>query len=110
LVDDMFGTADERSDAAPRSPHRLPLHRALRGDPTQWNPSFSGVLVFGVNNAMVFRRAGQYVARILSGETPAAMPVEVPTHFHLIVNLKTAREQGLTIPQSVLSRATRVIE
>ena len=69
-----------------------------------------GLLVFAVNLRKVFRRAGNYVARILNGERPAEMPVELPTDFHLIVNLKTARALGLTIPQSILSRATRVIE
>jgi putative ABC transport system substrate-binding protein len=99
--------------ASGSDPHTLAFAAARRIPAAYGNRAYAdagGLLVFAVDYDLVFRRAGQYVARILSGETPAAMPVEVPTHFELIVNLKTAREQGLTIPQSVLIRATRVIE
>lgn len=69
-----------------------------------------GLLVFGHNSAYQFRLVGNYVARILKGERPAEMPIAQPMTYELIVNLRTARELGLAIPQSILSRATRVIE
>jgi putative ABC transport system substrate-binding protein len=69
-----------------------------------------GLLLYGPNRPAMFRRAVGYVDRILKGAKPAEMPVERPTTFDLVINLKTARELGLTIPPSVLQQATEVIE
>ena len=69
-----------------------------------------GVLGYGVNVLDVFRRSAYFVGKILKGARPADLPVEQPTKFELIINLKTAKALNLTIPPSLLVRADQVIE
>jgi putative ABC transport system substrate-binding protein len=85
--------------------HRLPSIGAWR----EFAES-GGLMVYGVNIPDVFRRAVGYMDKIFKGAKPADLPVELPTKFELVVNLKTAKALGLTIPPAVLARADEVIQ
>ena len=104
-MDDPFIALQRRRIADLAERHRLPTVSSVRA-----YPEAGALMSYGPSFNDLFRRAATYVDRILNGVKPADLPIEQPTKFELLINLKTAKALGLTIPPSLLQRADQVIE
>ena len=107
LIVTSGGSVDLRRDLiiALAARHKLPAVYGERNFVTA-----GGLISYGPDFVHLYRRAASYVDRILKGEKPADLPVQVPTKYELVINLKTAKALGLSIPQSLLARADDVID
>jgi putative ABC transport system substrate-binding protein len=110
-ADTVFGLPDtmllvhRKQLAELTAKHRLPTMYATRE-----HPEAGSLMSYGPNIPDLFRRAASYVDKILKGAKPSDLPIEQPTKFELVINLKTAKALGLTIPPSVLGRADQIID
>jgi ABC-type uncharacterized transport system substrate-binding protein len=105
VMPDIFIMANRQQIIALAAQYRLPTVYAYR-----LFPASGGLISYGTDLVDLFRRGASYVDRILKGEAPANLPVQMPVKFELVVNLKTAKAFGLDIPMSVQDRADEVIE
>jgi len=94
-----------KETAALATKHRLPMIYPARED-----VEAGGLIAYGANVPEQFRQASTLVAKILRGAKPADLPIEQPTKFELIVNMKTARALGHTVPDELLRQATELIQ
>jgi len=105
VMPDVFNDAHRAPIISAAARHNVPA--------VYWRSDYAGgggLLSYGPDVLDIFRRAATYVDRILRGAKPGDLPVQFPTKFEMVVNLKTARALGLTVPQSILLRADEVIE
>jgi len=105
VLPDIFTTGNRDAIVALAARHRLPTVYPFR-----YFAASGGLISDGIDPTDVFRRAAEYVDRILKGEKPADLPVQAPTKYELVINLKTAKALGLEVPPMLLARADEVIE
>jgi ABC-type uncharacterized transport system substrate-binding protein len=104
-LDDVLFTSHRSQMVELAARNQLPVMYALRDF-----VDVGGLIAYGADLPDQYRRAATYVDKILKGAKPADLPVQQPVKFDLVINLKTAKELGLTVPPSVLARADEVIE
>jgi putative tryptophan/tyrosine transport system substrate-binding protein len=105
VLPDLFNTSHRDAIIALAARHRLPAVY-----PYRYFAERGGLISDGVNSVDLFRQAATYVDRILKGVDPGELPVQTPSKFEFVINLKTAKALGLTVPASLLLRADEVIE
>jgi putative ABC transport system substrate-binding protein len=105
VMPDAFNTVHRKLIIAQAAAHRVPVIY-----PYHYQVVEGGLMAYGVDTVDLLRRAAPYVDRILKGENPAELPVQAPTKFALVINLKTAKALGLTVPPSLLAQADELIE
>jgi len=104
MVDPLTSVFRQRTVELARS-HRLPLIFAFREDVVA-----GGLISYGTDFPAQYRQAARFVHRILDGAKPSDLPVEQPTRFELVINVRTAKALGITLPPTLLARADEVIE
>jgi putative ABC transport system substrate-binding protein len=105
VLPDLFTATNRQSIVALAAHHRLPAVY-----PARYFVASGGLMSYGIELLETYRQAASYVHRILKGEKPADLPVQQPTKYETVVNLKTAKALGLSVPPTVLARADEVIE
>ncbi len=105
IVPDLFTSGHRELIVALAARHRLPAIYPFR-----FFVAHGGLLSYGVDTLDLFRRSASFIDRILKGDKPNDLPVQAPTKFELVINLKTAKALGLEVPQLLLARADEVIE
>ena len=105
VLEDSLMFRERTRIAALSTKHRLPTISGFAEE-----AEVGGLMAYGVSLPYLFRRMATYVDRVFKGAKPAELPVELPTKFELVINLKTAKTLGIQIPQSILQRADKVIE